>query len=262
MFSQAQCQAVITKINQATDDLAAKIAEVPRTANTALSNPSLPPEVRDAIVWVAQKITDLATQFLQRVKELMEGAAAPVAFFQLGLGWQDVRGAASGIAGQLKPEMMPAATSWSGSAAAAYTRAIRPQGDATARIVTVSDKAALSLNSCAVAGIAFYVALGIILVKFIAAMVAAIAAFGSGVFSPAGAALVVEEAAVNTGLIIAAVSALTALLTAQAGAMVALHGEAVDNSTFPGGHWPSPISGGRYDDASVASGHANWSLNR
>jgi hypothetical protein len=155
---------------------------------------------------------------------------------------------------------MPTASSWSGSAAAAYTRAIRPQGDAATKIGTISQTTATSLLACAGAGITFYVALGFILIKFIAAVVAAIAAFGTAVFAPAGAALIVEEAAVNTTMIAGAVSLLMGTLAAQATSMVALHGEAVDNSTFPGGHWPNPVAGGRYDDATVTDGDAKWSL--
>lgn len=262
MFSEAQFQTTLTAIEKGIGDLSAKIAEVPEAANRALSNTSLPRDVQDAIVWTARKITELATAVMQKIKELLVGAAAPIAFFNSAHGWQDVRGVASGVAGQLKPTAMPAAASWTGSAAAAYTKVISPQGDAANKIGSISDKTAVALTTCAVAGLTFYVALGVILVKFTAAMIAAIAAFGTGVFSPAGAALIIEEAAVNTGMIVAAVSTLTAVLGAQAAGMVTLHGEAVDNGAFPGGHWPNPIAAGRYDDATVANGHANWSLNR
>lgn len=261
-ISVAQYQDAITKINQGMDDLSAKIQQVPQAANAALANTSLPQEVRDAIVWAAQKITELANQICQKIKELLVGAAAPVAFFSYADGWQDIRGITTGVAGQLKPEAMPAAVPWSGPAADAYKKVIRPQGDAANKIGTISGNTAIALDACAVAGQTFYVALGIILVKFIAATVTAIAAFGTGVFAPAGAALIVEEASLNTGLIIAAVTTLVGVLSAQASAMVALHGEAVDNSSFPGGHWPNPIAAGPYDHASVTDGHADWSLNR
>lgn len=114
------------------------------------------------------------------------------------------------------------------------------------------------LGICAAAGLAFYLVIGIILVKFIVAMVGVIAAIGSVAFSWAGVALAVEEAGVNTGLIIAAVTTLTAVLGAQAQQLVTLHGEAVDNSAFPGGHWPDPTAGS-YNDGSVKDGTASWS---
>ncbi|HEX2263241.1 MAG TPA: hypothetical protein VHH52_05675 [Pseudonocardiaceae bacterium] len=111
----------------------------------------------------------------------------------------------------------------------------------------------------AAASLAFYLALGIILVKFIVAMVGVIVALGSVTFSWAGVALTVEEAGVNTGLIIAAVTALTAVLGAQAQQMVTLHGEGIDASTFPGGRWSHPTTG-PYHDGSVKDGTAKLVL--
>jgi ABC-type molybdate transport system substrate-binding protein len=75
----------------------------------------------------------------------------------------------------------------------------------------------------------------------ITATIAAIAALGSVVFSWAGLAIILEEAGVNTAVIVGAVAALLALLGAQAKEMAALHGNAVDTSQSPGGHWPVSV---------------------
>src|SRR5262249_7448981 len=136
---------------------------------------------------------------------------------------------------------------------------IPPQSNAAARIGSMADKTASALEACAVIGLAFYAALGVILVKFIIAFIVALVAFGSAVFSWAGAALIVEEAGVNTGMIIAAVGALVAALGAQAVQMTTLHGEANDPTSFPGSHWPDATPG-RFSDATVADGDADWSL--
>ena len=162
------------------------------------------------------------------------------------------------MSGQLNPAALPAGKHWKGAAADAYSTIFPLQGGAATRIGTIADKTAVALGICAAAGLAFYLALGIILVKFIVAMVGVIIALGSVAFSWAGVALAVEEAGVNTGLIIAAVTTLTAVLAAQAQQMVTLHGEAVDASTFPDGRWPDPITGA-YRDGSVQDGTANWS---
>jgi hypothetical protein len=53
----------------------------------------------------------------------------------------------------------------------------------------------------------------------------------------------VGDTTVSAGLIIAAVTTLTALLTAQTQQMVSLHGQTVDNTVFPGGKWPNPNTG-------------------
>ncbi|MER7755119.1 LapA family protein [Kitasatospora sp. NPDC097643] len=61
------------------------------------------------------------------------------------------------------------------------------------------------------------------------------------VFSWAGFLIIIEEAGVNTTVIVAAVSALLVLHGTQAKEMAALHGNAVDSSQFPGGHWPVSV---------------------
>jgi hypothetical protein len=258
-FSEAQFNETITKLNQGMDDLSVKIGEVPGAANSAMDHWYIPGFIKDAIKWCAEKICELANWIWNKIKEVMKGIAAPVYFFKYAFDWQDIRGIANGVTGQLKPEAMPAVTSWTGSAATAYKAVIKPQGDAANKIATISDKTATALQICAAIGLTFYVAIAVILVKFIAAMVTAIAAFGSGVFSWAGAALVIEEAGVNSGLIWAAIGALTAALGTQAQQMISLHGEAIDNSTFPGGKWPDPTVG-TFSDGTVKDGDADWSL--
>lgn len=258
-FDEAQFNEIVRQINNGMDDLSTKIGEVPAAANAAMDHWYIPGFVKDAIKWCAEKICDLATWIWNKIKECLKGVAAPVYFFKYAFDWQDVRSTATGVQGQLKPEAMPAVNSWTGSAATAYKGIITPQGTAAGKIGTIADKTATALTVCAVAGLAFYVALAAILVKFIAAMVAAIAAFGSAVFSWAGAAIVVEEAGVNSGLIWAAIATLTAALGSQASQLVTLHGEARDNSVFPGGKWPNPTTGS-YSDGTVTDGDADWSL--
>src|SRR5512147_2089300 len=118
---------------------------------------------------------------------------------------------------------------WSGDAATKYTASVKGQPTAATQIETSADKIAAGLNICAVAGLAFYVALAAILVKFITATTAAIVALGSVVFSWAGAATIVEEAGVNAALIWTAVSTLVAVLGAQGQQMAIIKGESVDN---------------------------------
>jgi hypothetical protein len=258
-FNEAQFNATIVKLNQGMSDLSVKIGEVAPAANAILTDWWIPDFVKDAVRWCAEKIIELALWIWNKIKEVMVGIAAPFFFFKYAFDWQDVRGVAHGVTGQLKPEVMPAASHWSGSAATAYTKIIKPQGDAANKLATIADKAATALLICAGVGLTFYVAIAAILVKFIAAMAVCIAAFGSAVFSMAGAALVVEEAAVNSGLIWAAIGALTAALGTQAQQMVALHGEAVDNSFFPGGQWPNPVVAS-FNDGTVTDGDADWTL--
>jgi hypothetical protein len=140
----------------------------------------------------------------------------------------------------LSPTVLPSGQHWSGTAQQAYAKIIPPQAAAATRIGAISDSTAIALGICAVAGLAFYVALGVILAQFIIAMIGVIAALGSVAFSWAGVALAVGDTTVSAGLIITAVTTLIAVLTAQTQQMVSLHGQTVDNSVFPGGKWPNP----------------------
>jgi hypothetical protein len=248
-------------MNKGLDDLSTKINAVPPAANAAMNQWYIPGFIKDAINWCAEKIIELANWIWNKIKEVLNGVAAPVYFFNYAFDWEDIRGLANGVTGQLKPEAMAAANSWTGPAATAYKGIIKPQGDAANKIATISDKTATALQICAGAGLAFYVAIAAILVKFIVAMVTAIAALGSAVFSWAGAGIVIEEAGVNSAMIWSAIALLTTALGARAQQMIGLHGEAIDNSSFPGGKWPDPITGS-YKNGSVKDGAADWSLNK
>lgn len=258
-FSQAQYEAAVNKVVDGGNELGVKIQQIPPAANAAMNHWYIPGFIKDAIRWLAEKMVEMATWILDKIVELLKGAIAPIRMFVDSFEWQDIRGLASGVSGRLKDTALQVDDVWKGSARDAYVRAIPPQSMAADRIAKIAEKVHTSLTVCAVAGLAFYVALGVIVVKFIAATVTAIAAFGSAVFSWAGALLIVEEAGVNSGLIIAAVTTLTALLGAQATQMGVLHGEAIDASLFPGGRWPDPATG-NYSDGTVTDGDADWSL--
>ncbi|MGW1161016.1 hypothetical protein ACWD5Q_23540 [Streptomyces sp. NPDC002513] len=186
-----------------------------------------------AIVEDRESLVDVAVD-----REKLPGRVAPAE-----VRWPAPQhGPASSVAGEIAPEALVAPKHWSGDAATAYTTSVKGQPAAATQIETSADKIAGALNICAVAGMAFYVALGAILAKFITVTIAAIAALGSVVFSWAGAVMIVEEAGVNAALITAAVAALVAVIGAQAQQMAIIEGEAVDNSAFPGGHWPDALA--------------------
>jgi hypothetical protein len=259
-FSEAQFTDVVRQIDNGMNNLSAKIAEIPRAAHAAVDHWYIPGFVADAIMWLAQKISDLANWIWNKIKEVLEGVAAPLFFFLRSFDWQDVRGLATQVGGQLKPGVLTTVgNTWKGTAATAYGKIIQPQGAAADKIGAISDKISTALQLSAAAGLVFYLAIGAILVKFIAAMVTVIAALGTVVFSWAGVALVVEEAGVNSALIWAAITALSSVLAWQVQQLIAVHGELSDQSAFPGGHWPDPTTGS-YNDGSVKDGDADWSL--
>lgn len=95
-FSNAQFQETINKLNNGLNEPSNKIAAVPPAANAAMDHWYIPGFIKDAIRWLAEKITELATWIWNKIKEVMVGVAAPVYFFQYAFDWQDIRGIASG----------------------------------------------------------------------------------------------------------------------------------------------------------------------
>ncbi|MCO1578602.1 hypothetical protein M8C13_22875 [Crossiella sp. SN42] len=260
-FSPAQFNAVKAKVDKGIDDLEVQLAGLRMAIRTQPQVAMMPEFLRDAIEWCAEQIYSAGYHFCVLVKDIAVGVAAPLYFFAYSLEWQDVRGRATNVVGQLKPEAMPAANSWIGQAATAYKANIKPQGDAANKIATIADKTSTALMLSAGAGLAFYVGISLLLAKVIAAVVVAIAAFGSAVFSWAGLALILGEISFTTTTLMTMLGALVTFLGGQAQNLVSLKGEAVDNSFFPGGKWPDP-STGTYNDGSVKDGDADWSLNR
>lgn len=248
-FNEAQYRAAVEQVQTKHQELGNRIGQIMPAAIDAASPWYIPEPVKDAIIWCGEKLVELARWIFDKIVECLKGVAMPILMFQYAWDWQDVRGAASTVAGEVSPEALSAGERWRGPSARAYQeRAVPPQSAAATQIESIAETTATSLTVCAAAGLAFYVAIGVILVKFLVALVGAIVALGSVVFSWAGLLLVIEEAGVNTGLIIAAVTALTAALGAQASQMSTLHGAAQDNSSFPGGQWPDPATAGSYPD--------------
>lgn len=256
---EAQYRAAVDAVRGGLDDLGVKIDEVVAVANAAAA--VAPPVFREMIIWAGEELVRLARSVWDQILELLKGAAAPVNMIFYALEWNDVKGAASTVQGVVRFEQLAVDDHWQGGAAESYKFAIKPQSDAAGRIGTLAGSAGEALGVCAGLGLAFYVALGAIIVKFVAAMAVAIVALGSAVFSWAGVLLVIEEAGVNTSLIIGAVTTLTALLAAQAGKFATLRGEIADNSVFTGGQWPRSTTE-NYSDATVTDGDAEWSFER
>jgi hypothetical protein len=239
MFSEAQYTAVINELNSGMTTLSSQLERVAPTIASATSHWYVMDWVADALVDCGNKLIEFGSWLLEKLGELLQGVAAPPLFFWKAYDWHASVGApASAVAGNTHPNTLRATYDWSGEAATAYTRAISTQPTAAAEIQSVSTAMAVCLGFCAAAGCAFYVTLSAILVKVILAIAAAIAAFASAVFSPAGVAIILEEAAVSGSLVWAAIASLTALLAAQAVQIVAMKGAASAGDAFPNGAWP------------------------
>lgn len=260
MFSQAQYEAVIREIETGMKSFEANLDKVIPAAHSATNHWYITPPVADAINWIAEKSVQVGKDILNWFLDLLKGAVAPIYMFIDSWAWMDVKGKANGVSTDLTTQhLVVDDTDWSGKARDAYLAAAGAQSAAAARIGSIAAGTSVNLATCAGAGLIFYIVLAGVLVKLIAATVTAIAAFSSAVFSWAGAALILEEAGVNTAIIVTALTTLAAFLGTQAAAMITMHGDAVDPTSFPEGVWPKANTG-QYSDATVKDGDADWSL--
>ncbi|WP_300641517.1 hypothetical protein [Nocardioides sp.] len=257
-FSVAEFQAVVDKINTGMEDLSAKMVEMPAAANRAIDHWYVPGFVADGVIWLCEKMLDLARQILDKIAELVRGIAAPVYFWNFRGDLEDVVRQADGVVADLSDAELAGSEAWAGRGAEAYRRQVPAQRDATAELSSMAEKLRGGLLELAIAGLVFYAGIGLVLVKFIAAMVAAIAAFGSAVFSWAGAAIVLEEAGVNTAALAGLAAAVGAVVATQARQMNELE-SAASSDVFPGGAWPSAHRS-QWKDSSVKDGDDDWSL--
>lgn len=228
----------------------------------AVAGRFLPPPLRIAARELVREAVALGRELAELVGELLAGCLAPVLLFRRAWHWRDIHGTATGVAAALTDQNLVVDDSaWTGPARGAYETVVGAQSKAAAQLGVIADGVAVNLAECAGAGVAFTVTLAVIVAKLLAAATTALAAFGTGVFCLAGVALIVEEAGLDSTAVGAALAALGVCLTAQARNMVALHGLAVDRTSFPGGAWPAAHTAG-YSDATVTDGDADWSLRR
>jgi hypothetical protein len=259
-FSKAQFEATIREIEAGMVNFSGNLDQMVPAARTAVNHWYVAPHVAEAVMWIARKTVEVGQAILNWFTDLLKGAVAPIYMFHDSWQWMDIRAEANLVGANLSEQNLAVDNSdWTGKARNAYVTALGAQSAAATRVGSIATGTSLNLLACAVAGSAFYVTLAAVLVKLVAASIAAVAALGSAVFSWAGAAIILEEAGVNTAIIWTAIGTLTAFLTANVTAMVTLHGDAVDPTNFPNGVWPKSNTS-QYSDATVKDDDADWSL--
>jgi hypothetical protein len=238
-FNQTQYQAVIDEINAGLVTLATRIGQIGPAASAATSGWWIPQAAVDGLHWCADQISRLASEILETLSDIVQGALAPLFFAIKSYSWYEtISGPASGVAADVAPNTLRACYTWEGDAATAYSRATSTQTTAAAKIRAVGDSVAQTLTTVAAAGLVFYIAISVLLCKMINQVSAAIVGIGSGWFSWAGLALIAETIVVDGGMITAAVFAIGSFLTAQVTALLGFKGQLESNETFPSGHWP------------------------
>jgi len=242
-FSPATFESTVAVLRTGYETLARHLAELPHTIERAVSRPWVPGWFGAAVRHATDGLRALCRDVLSTVGEMLEGAAAPVLFAVRALDWsREVGGPASGVAGTVHPNALRATLTWQGEAASAYRAAVAGQSAAAGQVHTIASAVSTSLVTCATAGLAFYIAMGLIVAKVVAAVVVVVAALGSIAFSWAGVLYAIEEAGVTLAMALSALTAFTAAQMAATGALLNLTNAAENLTVYPSGHWPRGVA--------------------
>lgn len=236
----SQYQSVADQLQSGVVKLSQKSAELRPTAKKAGDKWYIPQKMADAIVWIAEKLEGVVKWVLEKIEDALKAILAPATLFMKSLDWMnDIKPPASTVQGHTDFKALKAPLQWEGSAATTYTNAVRGQSSAAGRVSAIAESVSMSCAICAGAGLLFYISLAAIVVKLIAATVAAIGALMTGVGAPVAAGIFLEEAAVDSTAVWAAVGGLSAALGTQVEELLRIKSETQAPSDFPGGRWPT-----------------------
>jgi len=258
MPSEEDFEQILDKIKDGIDWVEDKLREFPPWVSRNLDHWWIPGFVKSTVRWCMDKVIDLANWILERIKDAIVGFAAPFRLMTHVGDWGRVSVLASGVQGALNGKSNALNYSWSGTAADRYSEACQPQADAAGAIKKAADDTRVALGLVIGAGLAFYVAIGVVVAQWIGAMGASTAAVASVVAAPAGAAAAAADSGVSAAAITAAVLALTTVLVAQGNAFGAITA-AMDQSKFGAGDWPDSVEG-HFSDGTVRDGTNEWSV--
>lgn len=236
-----QFQALIEKLESGLKGLSDKLNILgPRVESTA-DQWWVPGPVARGLIWLANKIVECISWIIEKIQDLLKGAVAPVILTLDAVDWvgEGIKGKATGVQSNTQRFNLTAPKQWTGKGATAYTEAVFPQSAAAAQVGSSATTIATALGAAAVAGLAFYGALGLFVAQLLPVLGFSVGAALSVVGFPAAGATTTAEATLGTGVIAGAVAALLAVLGAQGAALIAVTSEANEKGAFPkGGHWP------------------------
>ncbi|MBJ8340397.1 hypothetical protein JGU71_16010 [Antrihabitans sp. YC3-6] len=217
-------------------------------------------EIADALWERRDKIHEVLSQVTEKLGEIAEGILAPVTFVDKAVVWRDI--SAKAAEAYNFQTLTSLRSDWSGIAADRYFDAASRQEKALNAVPALATSVAKSLENLASGILAFYSTLATDLSKLITNVSTSLAAIvGKG---PA-AVTEADEIVRLVGLIKdAAVDAAASILKLAQEEMIVGNelGSAVGSNIGLGYQWPPAVApGAAYDDASVADGSNEWSIN-
>lgn len=236
-FSEATFNATVANINGGVSGLSTKLGELRTGVSSFLSSSWVPGWVKDIVSPAFDKIYNAMSEFLGKLKELLEGVAAPVLFFKRAWDWSDdVKAPMMDLNDAVSEKRLIDQDSWDGKGYRAYKKAVSDQSEAAKAVGDIGHGMSVSLGACAASGAAFYVALGVIIYECLSVLVASLVAIGSGVFTAPGLSMLAADITITAAQVWAVVGTLAASLATQAASMIGMK-NALD--AFPGNQWPA-----------------------
>ncbi|MEU5883508.1 hypothetical protein [Spirillospora sp. NPDC047279] len=216
-----------------------------------------------------ENLRDVVEKIVKKVNEILEGLAFPIMAFLLADDWIDlIKNPINKVIGSISDDNSKIDQFWQGPAAFAYKAAVMgaPNGQAgqttaLSEVATIAED--IKERLWALAGIVggFYVALGVLVQQWLAAMTASAAAATTGAGAPPAAAAAGASSGVTFTAIIGLIAALGALISKQTQMLTDYDGKISANPAFPEGRWPratvASMSDGSMKDK---DGSSDWRL--
>ncbi|WP_370147398.1 hypothetical protein [Streptacidiphilus sp. EB129] len=230
---------MIDKVNAKIPIIERNLSKVQQAGASTANAWYMPAGLGDLLMECVHEFVKAVTWLLEQVKELLKGALAPLYMWENAYTWENVRGVASGVAGEVTVSALGSTKDWTGASATAYTQAIAPQSAAASRLAAVADKTSTALSICAASGLVFYGAVAILCVQEVEITVGASVAAATGAAAPPALAVETTSALLTGAGLVGLIVGLLSLVGGQATQMTSIHGETIDTTAFPGGHWPT-----------------------
>lgn len=229
--------------------------------NNVLGHWWCPGWVADWVRPILAKLNQLSMWIINKIIELLEGFAFPLIAFFAANDWNDgVKNPVNKVAGAISDSKLTVDDNWQGKAATAYAGAVKAQTDAMTETSAIVGDLQIRLWAIGAGAAALYVAIGVILVQWIAVLVACAAADATGIGAILGIPVSVGDTAVSGGAIATAIGLFVALVGVELQSYTTLNGRITNSPKFPDGHWPKATTGAMSDSTWKDGDESDWKM--
>lgn len=241
--SEAEWDALGQKLGAIPNQASAAIDGIINLVNDVLGQWWCPSWVADWIKPIIDKLVALTKAIVNKLIELLIGFAFPIVAFFVANDWNDmVKNPVNKVAGDVSDATLHVSDYWQGNAATSYTNALKAQTDAMTEVGSIVGDLQLRLWVIAGLLITFYIAVAVVLIQWIAVMIAASAADATGIGCILGIPVQVGDTAVSGAAVAGLIAALLAVIGAELQSYTTLNGRITNSQKFPKGNWPVAVT--------------------